>query len=364
MSSVYFDLGGSSAAGQNSSLNLCFVNVGGSSGAGQKSTYFAPSAGGKDNASPCAGMLATSVHLWTTTACRWSCSVYVFQWASRIMWYQLFRFFSRKELVKLQFGNRFFDKAIRESKLPALHFIDRLVIINLPNMGIVYFIGKGEISDDKLIPGEEFCPPSYVRFSEVTLTTLIIDGDFMERLKKHKITFTNCVFTFDARNVHEESANETMKTLMQDVFTECSKVLLNTNKWTSVKQLKFCTLPGVYKCDKLFFDGDKMVLSIDDPLFESMFEWLYSSRGSTKKVIVLKGIAGCEALLRKLTTKFVDDIECHTYGLCVYGLQEDFLNEFDGFSAVNTTTGERMRSNADFDDDGDARFFLSRFLPV
>ncbi|KAI1715311.1 hypothetical protein Ddc_10965 [Ditylenchus destructor] len=282
------------------------------------------------------------------------------------MWYQLFRFFSRKELVKLQFGNRFFDKAIQESKLPALHFIDQLHIamMNLPDMGIVYFIGEGEFSADKLIPGEEFCPPSYVRFSEVILTgTLIIDDDFMERLKKHKITFTNCVLIFHARDVHEESANETMTTLMQDVFTECSVIFFFTNEWTSVKQLKLCTLPGVYKCDTLIMYSNQMVLSIDDPLFESMFEWLYSSRGSTKKLIRLKGIAGCEALVRKLTTKFVDDIESHTYALRVHDLQEDFLNEFNGFFAENTTTGESMRSYAEFDDDGDAGLFLKRFIP-
>ncbi|KAI1727746.1 hypothetical protein Ddc_05063 [Ditylenchus destructor] len=81
------------------------------------------------------------------------------------MWYyELFRFFSRKELAKLQFGNKFFTNAIRELKLPPLHFIDRLIIINFPNMEIVYFIGKEKISVDKLIPGEDFCPPSYVRF--------------------------------------------------------------------------------------------------------------------------------------------------------------------------------------------------------
>ncbi|KAI1715322.1 hypothetical protein Ddc_10976 [Ditylenchus destructor] len=284
------------------------------------------------------------------------------------MWYELLRFFSRKELVKLQFGNRFFTKAIQKLKLPALHFIDRLDILMgyRPNIKIVYFTGflKDGVNADKLIPGNKFCPPSYVRFSTVALTgTLIIDDDFMERLKKHKISFTNCVFSFHAYDVHEESANETMTTLMQDVFTECSKVFLRTKEWTSVKQLKFCTLPGVYKCNMLTFIGDKMVLSTEDPLFESMFEWLYSSRGSTKKLFRLKGIAGCEALVRKLTTKFVDDIECHTYGLCVQNLQEDFLNEFADFSAVNTTTGESMQSYAGFNDDGDATLFLKRFLP-
>ncbi|KAI1715319.1 hypothetical protein Ddc_10973 [Ditylenchus destructor] len=280
------------------------------------------------------------------------------------MWYELFRFFSRKELVKLQFGNRFFDKAIQELKLPALHFIDRLLIttINLPNMGIVYFIGKGEYSADKLIPGEEFCPPSYVRFSTVALDTLIIDGDFMERLKKHKITFNKCEFDFYASNVHEESANETMTTLMQDVFTECSVIFFFTNEWTSVKQLKLCTLAGVYNCDTLFLDCDKMVLSIDDPLFESMFKWLHSSRGSTMKLI-LEGIAGCEALVRKLTRQFMDDIECRPFVLRVHNHQEDFLNEFDGFFAENTTTGESMLSHAQFNDNGDAKFCLKRFLP-
>ncbi|KAI1729717.1 hypothetical protein Ddc_02376 [Ditylenchus destructor] len=214
------------------------------------------------------------------------------------MWYELVRFFSRKELVKLQFGNTFFVKAVRNLKLPALHIIDRLHIatINYPNMETVYFIGDNA---NKYIPGAELCPPSYVRFSEVILSCpLIIDGDFMDRLKKHKITFTNCALYLNAHNVREGSANETMKTLMEDVFTECNKVVVNVNEWTSVKQLKLCTLPGVYKCDELFLYSDNMELSIDDLLFESMFEWLYSSRGNTKKFFALNGILGCEPLLR------------------------------------------------------------------
>ncbi|KAI1702910.1 hypothetical protein DdX_15244 [Ditylenchus destructor] len=271
---------------------------------------------------------------------------FVFKAPSK-MWYELLRFFSRKELVILQFGNRFFAKAIRDLKLPALHFIARLAIgmINLPNMGIFCFVGTGV---NEKHPSDTFCPPSYVRFSKIILTTLVIDGDFMERLKKHKITFTNCAFVFFKLNVHEEPANEAMKTLMEDVFTECTKVNLYTKGWTSAKQLNLCTLPGVYKCNTLSFDGDKMVLITEDPIFESMIEWLHSSRGSTEKCIF------CEAL-----RKFVDDVECHTYVLGIFDLQEDFLHEFADFSAANTTTGEHMLSYANFDDVGGSNFALT-----
>ncbi|KAI1703869.1 hypothetical protein DdX_14612 [Ditylenchus destructor] len=362
-----------------------------SGGAGQKSTYFAPSAGGnKSNTSPSAGgnpAPRTSVYLGAgaitsvyfgvggagggTTPGNYfaypaaASGVAPVPMAPSKMWYELLRFFSRKELVILQFGNRFFAKAIRDLKLPALHFIARLAIgmINRPKMGIFYFVGT-EVNADKLIPGDTFCPPSYVRFSEITLTTLVIDGDFMERLKKHKITFTNCAFVFFKLNVHEEPANEAMKTLMEDVFTECTKVNLYTKGWTSAKQLKLCTLPGVYKCNTLFFDGDKMVLSTEDPFFESMIEWLHSGRGSTEKCIFLQGIAGSEALLRKLITKFADDVECHTYRIYIFDLQDDFLNEFAGFYAANTTTGECMFSHVHFDDVDGANFSLSRFLSL
>ncbi|KAI1720444.1 hypothetical protein DdX_05838 [Ditylenchus destructor] len=303
------------------------------------------------------------------------------------MWYELLRYFSRKELVKLQFGNRFFKKAIRELKLPALHLIENLFILRDDEDNTACFVcnddcfNEEEDYDDKIIRIQDFCPPNYVRFSSVILCTLVMGIDFVQRLKQHKIVFNNCAFGFYGKDVQEKSttnlwiesmikgflgrlpflnyilpgseeypptilsADDTMKMLMEDVFTDCENIkCVLTDQWPSIRQLKLCSISGVYNCGIVYLSGDKMVLSADDPFFESVLEWLQFGEKTERRMLVLKGFVGYEVLLRKLMTEFANDAQPHFYVLNMYDLDANFFVEFAYFHNKNTTTGEEMIS--------------------
>ncbi|KAI1694856.1 hypothetical protein DdX_19905 [Ditylenchus destructor] len=205
------------------------------------------------------------------------------------MWYELLRFFTRKELVQLHFANRFFGKAIRELKLPALHIINKLKIKGMKQGAVDtnYCViteedDGGNILGETHLASKNFQPPNYVRFTKVILYTLVINDDFMQCLKQHKAVFTNCLFGFFSEYIHEETAIDTIKCLMDDVSTDCRGITMIPHEWNSVKQLKICSLAGVNERHSLSFQC-KMPLATEDPFFESMLEWLHGNKGSKKK---------------------------------------------------------------------------------
>ncbi|KAI1707426.1 hypothetical protein Ddc_14827 [Ditylenchus destructor] len=281
------------------------------------------------------------------------------------MWYELLRFFSRKELVQLHFANRFFGKAIQTLKLPALHIINKLKIKGMKQgaLDINYCVvteedDSGNILGETHFAGKNFQPPNYVRFAKVILYTLVINDDLMQCLKQHKVVFTKCLFGFFSEYIHEETAIDTIKVLMDDVFTDCRGITIIPHEWNSIKQLKICSLAGVNECNSVRFVC-KMPLTIEDPFYESIFEWLHANK-ETKRKLVLNGFRGCEPTLRQLMTKFPNDVEPHPYVLYVTDVDDSFLSEFDNFSAKNSTTGEEMVSLLFINDENDLIFCLTR----
>ncbi|KAI1695122.1 hypothetical protein DdX_19758 [Ditylenchus destructor] len=240
------------------------------------------------------------------------------------MWYELLRYFSRKELVKLQSTNKFFDKAIRELKLPALHVINKLKIVMDDDEdgqdAAMCFIVDEDSSGNivRHIQVEYFSPPNYVRFYEVVLIIFVPSADFLERLKQHKASFTDSVFL-----LHETDI-ETMKFFLREVFTECQHITMHLDEWTATSQQKIFSLTGLHNCNSVNLQSDQMMLHPEDPL------------------------------------KFMDDVEPHFYMLYATNVDASFLNEFADFSAQNAITDEEMFSHMFFDDDDGVIFCLIR----
>ncbi|KAI1720442.1 hypothetical protein DdX_05836 [Ditylenchus destructor] len=256
-------------------------------------------------------------------------------------WRDMFPHFSRKEIVKLQFSSRFLVNAIEKVKPAQLHIIENLYIRKSPSRIKFATCKKDHIGNCHLTHIAEFCPPNYVRFSDVTMSP-IMDADFLQLLKTHKSVFSGCKLLMMPISIDEESANKAFTTLMDDVFTECQLIVLNLHKWNLASQLNICAFSGVKNCDILHMVTDEMVFSAEDPLLESMFQWLHSNPRSGKKELVLLNFGGCESLLRKLMQRFNDDVEPHCYGFSVNNLNEDFFNEFLNYSSSNSTTQEEL----------------------
>ncbi|KAI1708933.1 hypothetical protein Ddc_14139 [Ditylenchus destructor] len=265
-------------------------------------------------------------------------------------WRDIFPYFSRKEIVQLQFSSRFLVNTVEKVKPAQLHILENLYIRKCDNRIKFATCKKDCDGNCNMSLITDFCPTDYVRFSEVVISP-IIDVDFLQHLKTHKIVFTGCRLLVMPITIDEESANKAFTTLMDEVFTECQLIVLNLHQWNLASQLSICSLSGVNKCDVLHMVSDEMVYSAEDPLLESMFQWLHSNPRSGKKELSLLNFRGCESLLRKLMRRFADDVEPHCYGLSVNNLNEDFFNEFLDYSASNSTTQEELIANWIFTED-------------
>ncbi|KAI1695718.1 hypothetical protein DdX_19437 [Ditylenchus destructor] len=257
-------------------------------------------------------------------------------------WRDLIPYFSRKELVKLQFASRFCVKAIEKLNPATLHVIGKLRIEASDFDDTVHCLifKKGKLRRCHVV--EDFRPPDYARFSEVTVGTLTINANTLECLKTCKTVFSGCHLWIIPFEISNETANETMRTLMEEIFTDCCEIGVFLNGWNSANQLNICSLSGVYKCDELHLDGDRMHLSVQDALFESMFEWLHNKPGKGTRKMTLKNFEGCEPLLLRLMLEFTIDVEPRKYLLCVNNLEGNFLNEFAGYSAKSPGNGEKL----------------------
>ncbi|KAI1731048.1 hypothetical protein Ddc_03774 [Ditylenchus destructor] len=279
-------------------------------------------------------------------------------------WRDMFPFFSRKEIVQLQLCSRFFVSAAQKVNIGALHVIDNL------------FISRSEVSNtfifamckydsvgmpDQMTRIADFCPPDYVRFSDVTLC-LFLDADLLQLLQAHKIVFSGCTLWFIPIFINQESANEAFNALMEHVFTGCREINLNFDGWNSASQLNICSPSGMQKCDILHLKANDMILGAEDPFLESIFEWLHSNTKTGKKELMMDRFEGCEPLLRKLIQKFPDEMEPHQYQAWVSNLDGDFLNDFWEYSARNPKTQEELI--ADLEEDGDYVGFRLRRGPI
>ncbi|KAI1703872.1 hypothetical protein DdX_14615 [Ditylenchus destructor] len=285
------------------------------------------------------------------------------------IWFGLLPNFSRKQLFKLQLSSRTVIEEVESLDLAAFHIIDNL------------HFKKGE-QDDKdgikmfsirpsvYIPGaiwkqqiKDFLPPDYVRFSEVYFHTFVINADFMERLRMYKVNFTGCSFWMMPTDMNED-AGETLKFLMENIFTECNEIRLNLAAgWHSVDQLTFLAqslvLPGVVRCNKITLSSDEMSLDEKSPLYAPIFQWLHSGAGNEKRIMSLRGFKGWPNLIYKLMLRFASDKEPHFYLLYVSDIELGSLGGRKYYYSYNTYTGEQLRLYK-LEDEGGCMFCLTR----
>ncbi|KAI1707435.1 hypothetical protein Ddc_14836 [Ditylenchus destructor] len=289
------------------------------------------------------------------------------------LWYGLLPNFTRKQLFKLQLSSRAFVEEVESLDLSACHVIDNLHF-KKGEQDDEYGLKMFSVRPSEYIPGavwrqqiKDFRPPDYVRFSEVYFHTFVINADFMEHLKKYKENFTGCSFWMMPTDLNEE-AGETLKFLMENIFTACKDVRFNlADGWQSADQLDFLAqsmaLPGVARCNEVTLSTHENSLDETHPLHAPILQWLHSDAGNEKRIMSLKGFTGWPNLIYKAMLNFASDREPHFYLLYLSEIEVNSLGGRKYYYQYNTYTREQLRLYQLENTEGGGHMFCMARMP-